>query len=303
MKKIRLTENKLKTIIRESIMQILTETYHALDKLVFNFADEVFEEIFTNKEEILSMLNQGLTQGSFDNIYFTKYLDFSSIYPKIKPVEFYIHVFYNNEDNAETRGGLGKNKQHIFLSANIFKKENIDVYRSSIIHELNHFIYTQFPYFNYISRNKTKELPLNEINQIEYMFNKSELTARNSQLSYYLHILNGKPINDEDVGKITNLDRMKKALTKILNDTYDSAKSCGKLSIIIGLNAIRNKTRKGNTSTITLNDYYDYKVKISEPMYNQLKKSTYNRMLKIYERFNVEIKWKIHQYKTEHRLK
>ena len=272
-------------------MQILTETYHALDKIVFNFADEVFYQIYEDKDQIIAMLNR----PNRNIVTFHKYLVFRSVYPKIEPLEITIHVFRNDQDTQNVRGGLSEDKQELFISSEIFQANLTDEYRSSIIHELNHIIYTRYPYFNYKFKPTSENRSLYNINKIEYMFNKSELTARNSQVSYYLHILNGKPVDVKTIDRITNLDSMKDVLNTILNDKYSSST----LSIVIGLNAIRNKTKKGNPSTLTLDEYYSYKRKTSEPTYMWLKSNTYKRMVKIYEQFNREINEKISRYQKE----
>lgn len=282
MPKIRITEEKLREIIVESTMKVLTEFYHTLNKIAKNFADDIFNEIIRNKNNIEAYLKNN-PQGAYRT---HRTLDLTNVYPKVKPIELDIYVMHVNY-----RASFVEKKRALIVSSNIFSPSNTEEYRSSILHEINHYVYTHFEHFNYISKPGKYGDALKLIDDIEYAFNKKELTARDSQLSYYLSELNGKPIDMNTVFSITNINLMEDFLSHVKNDKYDNNPS-----IVLGLNAIRNKTKKRNPSHLTLDDYNSYKNKIQKTTYEWMKSKLYKNMLKTFNEFVKHVNKKIDMY-------
>lgn len=284
MPKIQITEKILKKIIVESTVQLLTEFYHTLKKIAKNFADDIFNEIMRNKNNIETYL-QNNPQGAYRT---HKTLDLSSVYHNCEPIELDIYVM-----RVKFRASFDKINKNITISSDIFNPSNTQKYRSSILHEINHYVYTHFEHFNYVSSPGKQGDTFKLIDDIEYAFNKCELTARDTQLSYYLSELNGKPIDMDIVYSITNIDLMEDYLSYVKNDKYENNPS-----IVLGLNAIRNKTKKRNPSHLSSNDYNSYKNKIQKATYDWLKNKLYKNMLKTYDEFVRHVNRKIDMYRN-----
>lgn len=277
---IRLTESQLRNVIKECIKKVLTETYHALHISTQEYVDKLVDYIKLNKATFLN--NQ-------QNWFFEQPFDFQFVYDRCNDNRLFIRLY---DFNDETTCAFEFKTLTLYINSAILKTEDMDSYKDDIMHELTHFVNDIMDTSNsfYPSYPDESGSFLYYVSLVQYLYDKSEINARLTQLDYVLSKNKNGIIKKSVFQTITVKYLMNRCFKLIEDDKYDNSlrgEINNTASIVIGLYAIKNKLKRRTANKrLTIFDYVEYRDKIKNFTYQQMKNTLYRYYQKQYKRYS-----------------